>query len=163
MAERRALYPGTFDPVTLGHLDILERATALFDRVTVAVAEGSKTTLFSLPERVALLQQSVGHLDRCEVVSFSGLLVDELRRLRVCAVVRGIRGFHDYEHEWSMVGVNRVLLPGSEYVLLLARPELATISSSLVKDVARHRGDVTRFVPPPAAAALVQRFARDRP
>jgi len=162
MTERHALYPGTFDPVTLGHLDILDRATALFDRVTVAVAEGGKATLFSLQERVALLQQSASHLDRCEIVSFSGLLVDELRRRRIGVVVRGIRSFHDYEHEWSMVGVNRVLLPGSEYVFLLARPELATISSSLVKDVARHAGDVAGFVPPAAAAALVERFAGDR-
>jgi pantetheine-phosphate adenylyltransferase len=162
MAEREALYPGTFDPVTLGHQDILARALVLFDRVTVAVAAGSKATLFTLAERVDLCRQAWSDLDRIEVISFQGLLVDELKRRKIGTVVRGIRNVGDYEHEWSMFGVNRVLLPGSEYVFLLARPELATLSSSLVKEVARHGGDVTRFVPPPVAAALADRLAGDQ-
>lgn len=163
MVERHAMYPGTFDPVTLGHQDILERALALFDRVTVAVAAGGKTPLFSLRERVELCQQAWAHLDRHEVVSFAGLLVDELRRRRTCAVIRGIRSSADYEHELSMVGVNRLLLPGSEFVFLLARPELAAIRSSLVKEVARFGGDVSRLVPPVVVPILVKRLAKDRP
>jgi len=163
MAERHALYPGTFDPVTLGHQDILERALALFDRVTVAVAAGGKTPLFSLQERVDLCRRAWAHLDRHEVVSFDGLLVDELRGRRVCPVIRGIRSSADYEHESAMVGVNRLLLPGSEYVFLLARPELAAIRSSLVKEVARYGGDVLRMVPPVVAPVLEERLAKDHP
>jgi pantetheine-phosphate adenylyltransferase len=160
MSERHALYPGTFDPVTLGHLDILARALRVFDRVTVTVAEGSKTTLFGLDERVAMFKTAVAHWNQCDVVPFSGLLVDELRRRGVATVIRGIRSVSDYQHEWSMVGVNRILFPASEFVFLLARPDMAAVSSSLVRDVARHGGDVSPFVSPEVAAALAKRFGK---
>ena len=117
------LYPGSFDPVTLGHLDILERARRLFDRVTVAVAVQGKAGLLGADERVALLRASVAHLDGVEVHPFSGLLVDEVRRRGADAVVRGIRTAGDYEHEWSLAGVNALLADGVEYVYFLARPE----------------------------------------
>jgi pantetheine-phosphate adenylyltransferase len=157
MRERHALYPGTFDPVTFGHLDILERALALFDRVTVAVAEGGKGGLLDVEERVALFLEAVGKRQQVEVVAFAGLLVDEVRRRRVDAVVRGIRSAADYHHEWSLAGMNRSLHPAGETVYLLARPELAFISSSLVREVARHGGDVELFVPQVVAAALRRR------
>ena len=157
MRERHALYPGTFDPVTFGHLDILERALALFDRVTVAVAEESKGGLLDVQERVALFLKAIGERPQVQVVAFAGLLVDEVRRRQVHAVVRGIRSAVDYHHEWSLAGMNRALHPNGETVYLLARPELAFISSSLVREVARHGGDVELFVPPVVAAALRRR------
>ncbi len=163
MDERHAVYPGTFDPVTVGHLDILGRALTLFDRVTVTVAAGSKAALLTLEERVALFRDAAAHLDRCDVIPFSGLLVDELRRRGVRTVVRGIRHSGDYQHEWAMVGINRILFPDSEFVFLFARPEMAAISSSLVRDVAWHGGDVTSFVVPEVAAALVARCGKGGP
>jgi pantetheine-phosphate adenylyltransferase len=157
MSERHVLYPGSFDPVTLGHMDILWRALALFDRVTVAVASRGKAEFLSVQERMAMLTEAIGDEPRCRVVAFGGLLVDEVRRQNVCAVVRGIRTWMDYEHEWSLAGVNRRLAPDSEYVYLLARPELAAISSSLVRDVARHGGPLEELVPPNVATAIRNR------
>jgi pantetheine-phosphate adenylyltransferase len=154
MRERHALYPGTFDPVTHGHLDILERALALFDRVTVAVAEGGKANLLTVAERVTLFREAVGERPEVEVVAFAGLLVDEVRRRGVDVVVRGIRSAADYHQEWSLAGMNRSLYPAGETVYLMARPELAFISSSLVREVARHGGDVELFVPPVVAVVL---------
>jgi len=163
MSERHALYPGTFDPVTFGHIDILERALRMFDRITVTVAEGSKNTLFGLDERVAMFKTAVAHWNQCDVVPFTGLLVDELHQSGVTTVVRGIRSVSDYEHEWSMVGVNQILFPKSEFVFLLARPTMAAVSSSLVRDVARHGGDVSQFVLPEVATALAKRFGKGAP
>lgn len=155
MAERLALYPGSFDPVTLGHLDVLGRATTLFDRVVVLVAADGKAGLLSVDQRVDLFRASLGELT-CEVATFSGLLVDEVRRRGAVAVVRGVRSAMDYEHEWGLHGVNRALLQGYESVWLPARGDLAAVSSSLVRDVARHGGALDGLVPPPVAAALRQ-------
>lgn len=152
--ERHVLYPGSFDPVTLGHLDILERACALFDRITVVVAEMGKAGLLPLAERVRLLQESVVHLPQVTVEPFSGLLVEEVRHRQAAAVIRGIRTAGDYEHEWSLAGVNALLAAEVEYVYFLARPELAAISSTLVRDVIKHRGSLDKLVPAPVARAL---------
>jgi pantetheine-phosphate adenylyltransferase len=154
---RHALYPGTFDPPTNGHLDIVRRAVALFDQVTVAVAAAGKSTLFTTEERMSLVRAVVADLPRCRVIPLQGLLIDEARRQGACAVVRGIRSPADYQHEWSMAVMNRALWPEGETVLLLARPELAVLSSTLVKEVARLGGDVSPFVPGPVAALLDQR------
>ena len=156
MSDRHVLYPGSFDPVTLGHLDILERAAGLFDRITVLVAETGKAGLLSLESRVALFQESVDHLACVKVVPFSGLLVDEVRRQKAAAVIRGIRTAGDYEHEWSLAGVNALLAPEVESIYFLARPELAAISSSLVRDVIKHGGTLDKLVPPPVARALAK-------
>lgn len=152
--SRHVLYPGSFDPVTLGHVDILERARRLFDRVTVAVAVQGKAGLLGADERVALLRASVAHLDGVEVHPFRGLLVDEVRRRGADAVVRGIRTAGDYEHEWSLAGVNALLADGVEYVYFLARPAMAAVSSTLVRDVIRHGGPLEKLVPAPVVAAL---------
>ena len=160
MPQRHVLYPGSFDPVTLGHLDILERALRLFDRVTVLVAELGKADLLPVADRVDLFQQATAHLDRVDVAAFSGLLVDEVAARGADAVVRGIRTSGDYEHEWSLAGVNALLSADVEYVYLLARPELAAVSSTLVRDVVRHGGPLDKLVPPPVARELGQRFKR---
>lgn len=155
--ERHVLYPGSFDPVTLGHIDILARARRLFDRVTVVVAQSGKAGLLDVDERVELIRASVEGMDGVEVHSFGGLLVDEVSRRGAQAVVRGIRTPGDYEHEWSLAGVNALLAADIEYVYLLARPELAAVSSSLVRDVIRHEGPLEKLVPPPVARALAGR------
>ena len=154
---RHVLYPGSFDPVTLGHIDILERASKLFDRVTVVVAATGKAGLLPVAERVELFRQSVRHLDGVEVHPFTGLLVDEVRRRGADAVVRGIRTAGDYEHEWSLAGVNALLSSDVEYIYFLARPHMAAVSSTLVRDVIRHGGDLAQLVPAPVAAALAGR------
>ena len=151
---RHVLYPGSFDPVTIGHIDVLERARRLFDRVTVVVAAHGKADLLPVSERVRLFRESVTHLDGVEVHPFTGLLVDEVRARGADAVIRGIRTAGDYEHEWSLAGVNALLAADVEYVYLLARPAIAAISSSLVRDVIRHGGPLEKLVPPPVAAAL---------
>ena len=157
MSKRHVLYPGSFDPVTLGHLDILERAAGLFDEITVLVAEMGKAGMLSLEERVRLFRESVSHLPNVAVQSFGGLLVDEVRRQGAVAVIRGIRSAGDYEHEWSLGGVNALLAPEIESIYFLARPETAAISSSLVRDVARHGGALDKLVPPPVAKALAKK------
>lgn len=151
---RHVLYPGSFDPVTLGHIDILDRARRLFDRVTVVVAGNGKAGLLDSAERVELFRRAVAHMDNVEVHPFRGLLVDEVRRRGADAVVRGIRTSGDYEHEWSLAGVNALLAADVEYVYFLARPELAAVSSTLVRDVMRHGGDLSQLVPPAVASAL---------
>ncbi len=152
--QRHVIYPGSFDPVTLGHLDILERASQLFDRITVVVAEMGKAGLLPVGQRVDLFRESVAHLPNVGVELFSGLLVDEVRQRGAQAVIRGIRTAGDYEHEWSLAGVNALLNSDVEYVYLLARPELAAISSTLVRDVIRHGGSLEKLVPLPVVAAL---------
>lgn len=155
--ERHVLYPGSFDPVTLGHIDILGRARGLFDRVTVVVAESGKAGLLDLDERVDLFRASVAGMDGVEVHPFSGLLVDEVARRGAQAVIRGIRTPGDYEHEWSLAGVNALLAADIEYVYLLASPALAAVSSTLVRDVIRHGGPLDRLVPAPVVKALAGR------
>jgi pantetheine-phosphate adenylyltransferase len=155
--ERHVIYPGSFDPVTLGHLDILRRALRLFDRVTVVVARSGKAGLLDIDERVDLFRAAVADLAAVEVHPFDGLLVDEVGRRGASAVVRGIRTPGDYEHEWSLAGVNALLAADIEYVYLLARPELAAVSSSLVRDVIRHGGSLDKLVPAPVARALAGR------
>ncbi len=164
MSERHFLYPGTFDPFTRGHLDILERGLSLCDRMTVAVAAGGKSTLLARDERVELARGAlagVAGADRCRVVGFEGLLVDVARELGATAVLRGVRSQTDLEHEQAMAALNRVLSPGFEVVVLFPRPELAMISSTLVRDVARCGGELAAFVTPGVAEALRRRFAGD--
>lgn len=154
MAGKHVIYPGSFDPVTLGHIDILRRSLALFDQVTVVVAESGKAALLPVEERVALFRESVKDLDRVEVHSFQGLLVDEVKRQKAVGVVRGIRSAGDYEHEWSLAGVNSLLDDQVEYIYFLARPEMAAVSSTLVRDVIRHGGRLDKLVPAPVVQAL---------
>jgi len=151
---RHVLYPGSFDPVTLGHIDILERARELFDLVTVVIAETGKAGLLPIEERIDIFRQSVAKMDNVEVHGFSGLLVDEVQRRGADAVVRGIRSSGDYEHEWSLAGVNALLSADVQYIYFLARPDLAAVSSTLVRDVVRHQGDLSRLVPPAVVTAL---------
>jgi len=160
MSDRHILYPGSFDPVHHGHLNILRRALVLFDRVTVVVAEAAKAAFLPLETRIDLLRRATAELSGCEVAGFSGLLVDEVARRGAVGVVRGIRSAGDYDHEWALAGVNTLLAPDLECVYLLARPDLAAISSTLVRDVARHGGDLTRLVPVKVVPKFLQSFEK---
>lgn len=156
---RHALFPGSFDPVTLGHLDVLRRALALFDRVTVAVARHhAKDELFESSQRVALLERAVAGIEGVDVTVLDGLLVDGCRRLGAGAIVRGLRSASDLEVERQMTLTNRALAPDVETVFLLPAPDVAHVSSSLVRQIARMGGDVRPFVPEVVAEALELRL-----
>ncbi len=159
----RAIYPGSFDPITNGHLDVLYRASRLFDEVIFAVANNqSKQVLFSVPERVELMSLSCQHIPNVQVASFNGLLVDFARKSEAKAVVRGLRAVSDFEFEFQMALMNRSLEPGLEALFLMPSEEYSYISSRMVKEVARLGGEVSRFVPKCVEAALKIRFAAEK-
>jgi pantetheine-phosphate adenylyltransferase len=159
MPERVALYPGSFDPPTYGHLDILSRARRLADRVTVAILENdAKTPLFSVAERITMIREIAGEDPAISVRSFQGLLVDFARDSGASLIVRGLRAISDYEYELQMALMNRRLSPSIETVFLMAKEEYSYVSSRLVKEVARLKGDVTGLVPEPVRRRLVARF-----
>lgn len=152
-----AVYPGTFDPITNGHVDIVKRTLALFDHVVVAVAENvRKAPLFSLDERVAMIRASIGDDKRVEIDAFTGLLVDYARRRNSRAIIRGLRAIADFEYEFQFAHMNRHLAPEVETVFLMTSEESFYVSSSLVKEVATMGGDITRIAPP----AVVEAFQR---
>jgi len=156
---RIAVYPGSFDPLTNGHLDIIRRAVRLFDRLYVAVLENEgKSPLFSVPERMELIQRCAGGLPGVEVHSFSGLLVDLMRRVDASVVIRGIRAVSDYEYELQMALMNRELYDGAETIFMIPAVEYTFVSSRLVKEVFRLGGDVAHLVPEPVLGALKQRL-----
>lgn len=159
MAEPRlALYPGTFDPFTLGHLDILERALTVFDVVEVTVAiNASKSALFTVEERCEMIVASTAHLNGVEVAPFEGLLVDRARERGARALVRGLRQVSDFDYEFRMAFANRKLLPDLETVFFMTSEEHAFTASSIVRDVQRWGGNVSPFVPPAVEAVLKQR------
>ena len=149
MAEIIAIYPGSFDPVTNGHLDLIERASKLFDRLIVALLRNlEKDALFSLEEREEMLVESLRHLPNVSVDSFDGLLVDYARRKGAQVILRGIRAVSDYEYELQMALMNRQLEPGVETVFMLPGEAYSYLSSRLVKEVARLGGSVKGLVPP---------------
>ena len=154
-----ALCPGTFDPVTNGHLSIARRATGLFDRVVVAVVDNpSKAPLFSVEERVDMLREAVADLDRVDVDSFSGLLVDYARTRGFGAIVKGLRAVSDFEYEIQMAQMNRHLSE-IETCFIATSPQWSYLSSSLVREVARYGGDVSTLVPDHVARRLKEKFA----
>ena len=158
---RTALYPGSFDPPTRGHEDLVHRSLALADRVIVAVATNSaKQPLFGIEERLELLRTALGGEPRVTVETFDGLLVDFARKVGATMAVRGLRAVSDFEYEFQMALMNRQLHPGLETVFLVPALDLTYLSSSLVREVARHGGDVSALVHPAVAAALKRRFAR---
>jgi pantetheine-phosphate adenylyltransferase len=148
MAQRVALYAGSFDPLTNGHLDILSRARRLADRVVMAVLENdAKKPLFSVEERMEMIREIIGEDPDIPIRSFSGLLVDFANEVEATLIVRGLRAVSDYEYELQMALMNRRLAPSIETVFLMAKEEYSYVSSRLVKEVARLKGDVTGLVP----------------
>ncbi|MDQ3023119.1 MAG: pantetheine-phosphate adenylyltransferase [bacterium] len=151
-----AVYAGTFDPVTHGHLDIIRRAAALYERLIVAIpGESAKQPLFSLERRLELLRAELDGQSGIEVASFEGLLVDYARNAGARLLLRGLRASSDFEYEFQMALMNRALAPDIETVFMITRPEYMFISSSLIREVARSGGDITKFVPERVRTAII--------
>jgi pantetheine-phosphate adenylyltransferase len=158
---RHCIYPGTFDPITSGHLDVLSRAARLFDRLTVAVADNAaKEPLFSAEERVAMILPNVAKLPNVIVTTFGGLLVDFAAEQKADAIIRGLRALSDFEFEFNMALMNRHLRPMIETIFVMPNEQFSYTSSSLVKQVARYGGPVGHFVPQNVAEALRHAFSK---
>jgi len=156
---RSVVYPGTFDPMTNGHIDLIRRAVSLFERVVVAVAvDTGKDPAFDIKRRVELAEQTLRDIPRVEIVRFSGLLVAFARRHGTSAIIRGLRAVSDFEYEFQLAGMNRRVAPDIETLFLAPAEQYACISSSLVREIARLGGDVSPFVAPVVQAALRERF-----
>jgi len=156
---RHCIYPGTFDPITYGHLDVLSRAAKLFDTVTVAIAENAgKTPLFSAADRVAMVRPNVAKFANVSVTTFNGLLVDFAIAQNATAIIRGLRALSDFEFEFNMALMNRHLEPRIETIFVMPNEQFSYTSSSLVKQVAKFGGDINHFVPPDVGVALTKAF-----
>lgn len=156
----KAIYPGTFDPLTNGHLDLVTRASLMFEKVILAIAASPhKKTLFSLDERVALAAKATSHLANVEVMGFSSLMANFAKENQANVLVRGLRAVSDFEYEMQLASMNRHLMPTLESVFLMPSKEWSFISSSLVKEVARHGGDITPFLPAHVTQALLEKIA----
>lgn len=156
---RTAVYPGSFDPITNGHLDVIQRAAKIFDRVVVAVARNdSKQPLFTMQQRQALVAASVSHLPNVTVDSFTGLLVDYVQRVQSTVIIRGLRAISDFEFEFQMALMNRKLNESVETIFMTPKDTYTFLSSGIVKEVAKLGGDITSFVPLPVQEALKARL-----
>jgi len=155
---KTAVYPGSFDPVTLGHLDVIKRSLKMFDKLIIAVLENSrKTCLFSVEERISLLKEATKGMD-VEVDSFSGLLVDYLKKKRTDFVIRGLRAVSDFDFEFQMAVANKKLFPQGETIFILTDKEYFYLNSTTVKELAANNADIGEFVPPHVEAALKRKF-----
>ncbi len=157
----KALYPGTFDPITSGHVDITERASKLFDSVVIAIASSEKKSpLFSLEERIDLTRQSLSHLNNVEVIGFNILLTQVAQEQNANIIIRGIRSVTDFEYEFQLAYMNRKLSGKVETVFLTPSESLTYVSSSLIREIASLGGDITPFVTQPVANALKKKFTK---
>ena len=158
---RVAVYPGSFDPVTNGHLDVIQRAGTLFEELIIAVAfndQKHKSTLFAIDERITLIQEACSHLPSLRVVRLNGLLVDFAKQEKVVAIVRGLRAISDFEFEFQMALMNRKMEPTVETIFMMPKEEFTYISSRIVKEIARLGGNVQSFVPDCVVRALAKKF-----
>ena len=156
---RTAIYPGSFDPLTNGHLDVIERAAKLFDRVVVAVAKNeSKQPLFSLDERLDLVRGAIKNIPTAEADTFDCLLVDYVNRRNAQAIVRGLRAISDFEFEFQLALMNRKLNEKIETIFMMPKDTYTFLSSRIIKEIARLGGDISSFVPPHVRAALIEKL-----
>ncbi|OIO03396.1 MAG: pantetheine-phosphate adenylyltransferase [Elusimicrobia bacterium CG_4_10_14_0_2_um_filter_56_8] len=154
MKKRTAVYPGSFDPVTFGHLDIIDRAAKIFDHITVSVfVHSAKKHMFSVEERVSMLKTALKNKKNVTVDCFEGLLVDYVKKKKTDIVIRGLRAISDLEYEFQIAATNRTLYPGIETVFFMPRQRYTYLSSSIVRDIAHFGGDVSKLVPPQVAKA----------
>ena len=157
----KILYPGTFDPITNGHVDLVKRAAKLFDEVVIAVASGHhKKPLFDFEERVALVETVFTDLPQVSVIGFEGLLVDFMREKNATAVLRGLRAMSDFEYEFQLANMNRELDENFEAVFLTPSQNYSFISSTMIREIAKLGGDVTKFVPPCVSEAFIEKLSR---
>jgi pantetheine-phosphate adenylyltransferase len=156
--KRIAVYPGTFDPPTYGHLDVIKRALPLFDRVIIAVLDNpGKHCLLTVEERIKIVREITSGMKRVSVDRFKGLLVNYVKIKKACAVIRGLRAVSDFEYEFQMAQMNRELSPGIETVFLMTSTPYSYLSSSLVKEIATFGGNIRKFVPPAVEKLLKKR------
>ena len=157
---KRALTPGTFDPITSGHLDVIARASQLVDEVVVAVADSQKKgPLFTLEERVELVRQATAHLSNVRVEPFKGMLVDFAKEIDATVVVKGLRAITDFEYEFQMTAMNYQLSPQLETLFIMSPPQYMYLSSSIVREISKMGGDIQQFVPPCVYEALKKKYA----
>ena len=157
-----AIYPGSFDPITYGHIDIIERATRLADRVIVAVLNNSdKKHLFSVKDRVDMIKDSVKSYDNVEVDSFDGLLVDYAKEKKANMIIRGLRAVTDFEYELQLAQTNRELYSGVDTIFLLTNIQYSYLSSSIVKQIAKEKGDIRKFVTPYVISMLEEAYGKN--
>ena len=160
---KRAVYPGSFDPVTLGHLDIICRSAKLVDELVVGVLQNNKKNpLFSVEERVKILKEVTKDIDNVRVESFSGLSIDFVKKCEAQFIVRGLRAITDFEYELQMAQTNRILSPGVDTIFLTTNLEYAYLSSSTVKEVAYYGGDISKFVPAEVVAVIQQKMSENK-
>ena len=158
--EKVGVYPGSFDPITLGHLDIIERSSQMFDRLVVGVLiNNAKKPLFSAEERVKIIQSVTSHLNNVEVLSFDGLTVDFVKQQGARVIVRGLRAVTDFEYELQMAQTNRTMCPGLDTIFLTTDLRYAYLSSSIVREVARYNGKIEQFVPAEVVPYLRRKIA----
>jgi pantetheine-phosphate adenylyltransferase len=161
MSKRIAVYPGTFDPITLGHLDIIRRGTHLVDTLVVGVTTNpSKSPMFSVEERVAMVRREVADITNVEVVTFDSLLMDFAESQKAKVILRGLRAVADFEYEYQMAGMNQKLNDDIETVFLMADVSLQPIASNLVKEIARYGGPIDKFVPPQVVGDVATKLGR---
>lgn len=157
---RTAICPGSFDPITLGHLDIISRASKMFDKLVVAVLDNSsKQPSFTLDERVALIKKATMGINNIEIMSFSGLLVDFAKSINASIIVKGLRAVSDFEYEFQMALINKELYPDIDTVFLTSDSKYMYLSSSVVKEIAMHKGDIKAFVPNEIYTEVVKRLS----
>ena len=160
---RSGVYPGSFDPATLGHLDIIRRASRLFDKLIVApMINGEKHSSFTMEEKVDFLQRMTHDLPNVEVESFSGLLADYVKEKNACAIVKGLRAVSDFEYEFQMALANKKLNPDVDTVFLMTGQKYLFLSSTIVRDIARHGGDITGFVPEEIREDIMKKLDRTK-
>lgn len=160
---KRVIYPGTFDPVTHGHSNIIARAADMFDEVIVGVAVSpSKKTLFTLKERVEMLQETISHLSNVQVIGFSGLLVDFAKQQNATILIRGLRTTMDFEYEFSLTSMYKKLMPELESVFLTPSEEFGFLSSTIVREVAIHHGEIDQFVHPFVAKSIYKKVKHEK-
>jgi pantetheine-phosphate adenylyltransferase len=154
-----AIYPGSFDPITNGHLDLIQRGLLLFDQLVIAIADNpDKKPLFSGEERLEMVKATVESLKQVEVLLFTGLLANLVKERKACAIMRGVRAVSDFEFEFQLALMNRKLAPQTETVFLIPSEKYTFLSSNLIKDIARFNGDITNFVPEIVERKLKQKF-----
>ncbi len=157
---KKAIYAGTFDPITYGHIDVISRATKIFERIVVGISAGPKTTLFTHKERIKLVRDAFSKNNRIEVLGFSSLLVDFASKIGAQTIIRGMRAVSDFDYELQLTLMNRKLNPSIETIFLMPSEKYIFVSSSLVKEIATLKGDISKLAPPLVAKALHKKLAR---